>query len=260
MLMLKKTRRWRPHWLLLATCFCSTNACLGTPTPEPPDNLPRPDGDHIFGSAGIAVTVDFPSSPVCLVTGDAASVGPNSKLWVVDLDDPNGPALDVQADATGAFAGKLAAKPGDRVRLVTRTARQHSLPLDAQCVLDRVQPSTLSALPSTGLPCVELTPSELSRTVGATDGGTDSFQLTNHCTSPLSVTQARLRFGDQGFALGAQPETIPAGGSGALTVRFAGRSEPGEHGDILLLELQSGELRGRYALGVWSQPRSVGND
>src|SRR5689334_1203421 len=112
------------RWLLAT----SLGACVGTPTPEPPDNLPRPDDTRIFG---LPIAVDLEVTPVSLppitIQGEAGAVVPDSELWVVNLDNPAVEPLTLRATELGSFEGKLVGQLGDRVRLVSRTESQHSL-------------------------------------------------------------------------------------------------------------------------------------
>ncbi|HEX5655626.1 MAG TPA: hypothetical protein VFX59_00455 [Polyangiales bacterium] len=235
------------RWFL-ATCL---GACVGTPTPEPPDNLPRPDDWKIFGgSVPLATTTDVRElvSPIPFA-GSVGSVAPNSELWVVNLDRAEVSPLTVIADAQGGFTGMLSAQLNDRVRLVSRTDSQHSLPLDAYVITGMNNQAQLAQLPSTELSCLRVTPAEeLTAVVG--NDVTRRFTLTSTCSEPISL-DARLRFGDAGFAIDA-PTSLPANGRAEITVRITGHDDPREHADILLLDVESGANRGRYALGVWS--------
>jgi len=257
------------RWALLVACV---SACVGTPTPEPPDYLPTPNGGLIFGIPTVTPlstevdpsvrTVEVP------LTGNAGAVAPNSELWIVNLDDPSATPLTVRARGNGSFSTKVDANMGDRLRLVSRSARQHSLPLDA-LYADAVDSSTvkpmvsLIPLPPQGLDCLQIAPvAEITRIVESGKSHDDSFVLTNRCSAALEITNATLRFGDQGFALATPPESVPVNGSAKLTVKFAGHDDPSEHADILLLDVRQADgAVGRYALGVWSLSSSgSGND
>jgi hypothetical protein len=258
------------RWALLVAC---ASACVGTPTPEPPDYLPTPNGGLIFGIPTVTTLAephpDVRTAEVPL-TGNAGAVEPNSDLWIVNLDDQSAPPLVVRVRGNGSFSTKVDANMGDRLRLVSRSARQHSLPLDA-LYADAVDSTTVTPmvslipLPPQGLDCLQVAPvAEITRVVASGKSLEDSFVLTNRCSAALEITNATLRFGDQGFSLATPPASVPVNGTAKLTVRFAGHDDPSERADILLLDVQQegrGGAVGRYALGVWSLSSSgSGND
>lgn len=246
------------RWIL-ATCL---GACVGTPTPEPPDFLPRPDQTRIFGPR--LMTVDNTAQPESIVSiavvGNAGAVMPDSELWVVNLDNPGVAPITVRARVDGSFRGTLQGSPSDRVRMVTRTDTQHSLPLDARVVRVDASQVGLAQLPFEGLPCLTITPEdELTEVVSDGEQATRRFALQSRCDEPVALT-AQLRFGDVGFTLEA-PASVPADGEAAISVRISGHEDPREHADVVLLEVESGTRRGRYALGVWSiAASSLGNE
>jgi hypothetical protein len=253
------------RWLLLAAC---ASACVGTPTPEPPDNLPSPDADRIFGIS-VAETLSDPRVATAAVplAGQPGAVPANSDLWIVDLDDPSAAPLTVRARADGSFSTKVAANMGDRLRLVVRSAGQHSLPLDA-LYAEASDSSTVTPmvsvipLPPQGVDCLQVEPvAEITRVVRSGQSQDDSFVLTNRCDVALQITGGALRFGDQGFSLATPPESVPVNGSARLTVTFEGHDDAREHADIVLFDVHADGRVGRYALGVWSLSSSgSGND
>lgn len=265
-----RTRFCTRRWLLLAAW---ASACVGTPTPEPPDNLPSPDADRIFGTSVTEVfeTPQVASTAVPLAGGPGA-VAPGTELWIVNLDDPSAEPITLRPRNDGSFSTKLSANMGDRLRLISRTARQHSLPLDAVfsngADSSNVNPMvSIIALPPQNLACVELTPAnEITRVVEAGKARDESFVLTNRCSSAVQITNASLRFGDAGFSLATPPQSVPANSSASLTITFEGHDDEREHADILLLDVSvtgraSQTGAGRYALGVWSVSSSgSGND
>ena len=233
------------NWLWLVAC---AGACTGTPTPEPPDNLPAPDPTRIFTAMA---TVSTPVNPpqICELSGKPGAVPAGSSLWVVDLDDPGAPAVTLQADASGAFEGQIAAQVGDRVRLVVRSERQHSLPLDGVCK-DGMDKLALEAPPDQTFACLELTPSDLTELLAAGEVAQAGFTLTNHCDAAIQIVSAELRFGDQGVAISDSPSTIPVDGTAELGVTLMGDGTT--RTDIVLLGLASGTSKARYALGAWT--------
>jgi hypothetical protein len=263
------TRFCSRRWLLLAAW---ASACVGTPTSEPPDSLPSPDAGRIFGTS----VVDVLSNPEVASTavplaGGAGAVAPGADLWIVNLDDPSAAPITLRPRADGGFSTKLSANMGDRLRLVSRTARQHSLPLDAVFAngadSSNVNPMvSIIALPPQELDCVQLAPpDEITRVVQPGKAQDQSFVLTNRCSSAVQITNASLRFGDTGFSLATPPRSVPANSSASLTITFEGHDDERERADILLLDLsvsgQNSQAGGRYALGVWSVSSSgSGND
>lgn len=263
------TRFCTRSWLLLAAC---ASACVGTPTPEPPDNLPSPDAGRIFGTSVIELNTPAVASTAVPLSGDAGAVAPGADLWIVNLDDPSAEPITLRPRADGGFSTKLSANMGDRLRLVSRSARKHSLPLDAVfsngADSSNVKPMvSIIALPPQELGCVELTPAnEITRVVQAGKARDESFVLTNRCNSAVQITNASLRFGDAGFSLATPPESVPANSSASFTITFDGHDDQREHADILLLDVSASGRNaqlgsGRYALGVWSVSSSgSGND
>jgi hypothetical protein len=242
-----------PRWIL-ATCL---SACVGTPTPEPPDNLPRPDESKIFGPL---IMLNFEGaidtvSRVIPVVGDPRAVAPNTDVWVVNLDG-SGPAVTMPSKSDGSFRATVFAAPNNRVRIVSRTDSQHSLPLDAHVISVDGEPA-LAQLPAGGLPCLTITPDELDNVVSGKDLSR-RFTLESACDEPITVS-ARLRFGDAGFALDA-PTTVPANGTAAITVEVTAHDDAREHADIVLLDVASRSITGQYALGVWSVAASTRDD
>jgi hypothetical protein len=246
-----------PAWVV-ATCV---SACVGTPTPEPPDTLPRPDETKIFGAMIEIDIVSTPATNISIpITGKANAVEPNSELWIVNLDSTD-PPRTTRAAGNGAFGTEISGEPGDRIRLVVRTDSRHSLPLDATVIKTGASTYGVGQLPATALPCLSVEPAnELTSVVGQGRELTRQFTLTSSCREPVDVDSATLRFGDAGFDLSAPTRVLP-GQSALLEVRISGHDDAREHADIVLLEVSSGGQSGRYALGLWSvATSSVGND
>ncbi len=236
------------RWIL-ATCAACLGACVGTPTPEPPDTLPRPNDGLIFG-ATVELT-NFPTDntvPPIPVGGSAGAVPPGSDVWVVNLDRDSVPPLTLRATANGSFDGKISGQDGDRVRIIARTDTQHSLPLDAFVMPIDARQSALAPLPPQGLSCLSLAAEDLTSIVREGKDSTRKIELRSTCREPVTLG-ARLRFGDAGFVVEA-PASV--NGAASITVRITGHDDPREHADILLLDVQSGTQTGRYALGLWS--------
>jgi hypothetical protein len=226
------------------SALCLAAACTGTPTPHPPDFLPTPKGPLI--SAGVMTTAG-PDSVEVPIAGEPGAVQGDTDVWVVNLDDAEVAPKRVRSDAQGRFLVSIVATAGDRLRLVSRTASQHSRPFDLEAVALGEQLG-VRPLMDTALDCLKVTPAD---ELSLIDDG--DFVLHNDCTAALTVSSARLRFGDQGFALGTLAQTVEVGAELRVRITYAG-DEPDERADILLLDVQSGTSAGRYALGLWSAP------
>jgi hypothetical protein len=245
---------------LLATCL---GACVGTPTPEPPDNLPRlprPDDSRVFGPVvAVEVSSEPGNLPPIFVLGAPGAVQPSTQLWLVNLDSDAQPAL-VDAASDGSFQAEIVGQLNDRVRLVSRTDRQHSPALDAYVAVAGRDMYGLAALPPDGLPCLTIEPADdLETLVSSGADETRELVLTSRCPGPVAL-EAKLRFGNAGFAIDA-PTSIPANGEAKLRLHVAGHDDAREHADVVLLDVSTGSQHGRYAVGVWSISRaSVGSE
>jgi hypothetical protein len=230
--------------LQLLAPLCATAACTGTPTPDPPDFLPDPN-DSLIG-ATIFEDASTQSDPVLInVMGEPGAVEASSDVWIVNLDNEQLPPVTTRARANGSFGPvELRVSVGDRVRLVVRTAEQHSRPLDFEVVEANIGVG-LRRLMDTSLKCLVVSPpAELS----LLDQG--SILLTNECEAAVSLGDARLRFGDQGFTLGTLGQSLAVGAELRIRVTYEAQ-RPAEQADILLLDAQSGTSTGRYAIGLW---------
>jgi hypothetical protein len=238
----------RDYWSLVIGLWLGAlgAACVGTPTPEPPDFLPRPEAGLI--SMGPVTTGEVGPSEILpvQVMGEPGAVAGETDVWLVNLDSRDVDPVYARAAADGSFRTEIAGLPGDRVRLISRTLSQHSLPLDFEVVFANMQLG-LSRLPDTSLACLEVLPSEQ---LSLAPNGEEVFVITNDCAEPASLESSALRFGDQGFSLADTVKTVAPGDSVELRVAF-GPGSSAEQADIVLLELVAGEASGRYALGVW---------
>lgn len=233
---------------LIATVIlasASVPACVGTPTPEPPDFLPL-DGSLVNMGPVTTGEVGAESNLPVPVLGEPGAVQGRSSVWLVNLDNPEVAAVYAQANDDGSFHAEISGQPGERVRLLSRTLFAHSLPLDFEIIFANAQLG-LAQLPDSSIACVEVQPEvELS----IPSGGEQSFVITNRCAVTLSVQRGALRFGDQGFSLGEVPTTIAPGESADVHVAF-GPASQAEHAEILLIDVLAGNVSGRYALGLW---------
>jgi hypothetical protein len=232
------------RFVLGLVALCSGAACTGTPTPDPPDFLPTPNGMLIL--VGVAVEAN-PASVDVPIEGMPGAVERGSDVWVVNLDDQAVEPERVHSGTDGSFLVSIEGKAGDRLRLVSRTADRHSRPFDLE-VVQAGELLGVRPLMDTSLACLEVTPpDELSI---ADESG---FVIHNGCTAAVKVTRAALRLGDQGFALGASEPTIAVGAELRLDVSVSGGNEDADElADILLLDVQNGTKVGRYALGLWN--------
>ena len=238
-----------PGWLALA---CWTGACSGasgTPTPEPPDHLPRPEFTFIVTSVAERDASTAPLPPTTL----RGQVGTNQDAWVVNLDAADAPQR-VMADAEGAFAVEIrGARSGDRIRVVARTGVRHSLPYDLQIAGSPGGMVTFQQQSETPLACLSVSPAdEITEVVDQASASRRAFLLENRCDGPVRITRAGLRVGGQGIALEPVPEVIPAGAEAELAIVLDGHALASERADVVLLEVAEGDKTGRYALGVYS--------
>jgi len=235
--------------LLASVVACGPDVGVGTPTPEPPDLLPRPDIRLVF--PGSQPNEDMPEAPI-EVNAQAGSVAPSSDVWITNLDDAQrrGPQV-VTASLSGSFAARVdAARVGDRIRFVVRLGTRHSLPQDLT-VISSGPSRTLAARPPEALPCLTISPSEELTLLPRFDADAEAqFMLENGCTEAVTVERAAVRVGDGGFAYSA-PQSIPAGERAAIEVVSTASVER-LRGDVLLLDVATPSARGRYALGLWS--------
>lgn len=227
-------------------------ACVGTPLPEPPDELPAPDhGD--FTSDSIMPT-NFPDRPsVQLGAAGPGTVQPGSRVWFINLDAADAPA-QVSADAQGGLVvPPIPALPGERIRVLVRTERQHSAPLDFEVATRQVAgvplPPEARPLSPSALSCLRVTPAP-TLVLRGTQG---ALRLENACGSALSFSRLSLRFGDQGLTLVAPPAELAAGASVSVTIRDARGAGASERLDIVLIDAQAADGRtGRVAIDVFS--------
>jgi hypothetical protein len=237
------------HVALLALTVLGGAACVGTPLPEPPDELPTPDYDDFIRDA--IEPAHMPDRPsVLLGTAQPGSVDPRSRLWLINLDSED-PPIQVGADARGAFSPPhIPAFPGERIRVISRTDRQHSAPLDYEVAAAEVGMSPqLTRLSATQLGCLRVTPSP-TLLLRASQG---ALRLENACDSALTFTRVALRFGDQGLMLSTPPAELAAGAEVQLTVRDQRGPGAVERLDIVLIDAQATDGRtGRLAIDVFS--------
>jgi hypothetical protein len=222
-------------------------ACVGTPTPEPPDFLPL-DGSLVnmgpvtTGEVGAESTLPVP------VLGEPGAVRGGTSVWLVNLDNPEVAAVYVMANSNGSFQAEISGAPGDRVRLLSRTLSEHSLPIDFEIIFANAQLG-LSRLPDSSLACLEVLP---GGEISIASGHDEAFVITNNCTTDLALERAALRFGDQGFSLLENAKTLAPGESTDVRVAF-GPATRAERAEILLLDVLADKVSGHYALGIWGQ-------
>ena len=237
---------------LLALAALAGSACTGTPLPEPPDELPRPDWDVREVSPTSAMVGDAFRMRVTL-RSERAAVKPDTTVWAINLDSPpsaqEGPS-QIMANADGGFAISVLVASGDRVRIVSRTPTKHSPPLDLTVTLPGpgLEPVVARA-PGSTLTCFKITPAETL----VLDGASGTVTLDNQCSVPVSIARAELRLGDQGMSLGAAPTEIAAGTKTTLTFSDSVGAGVTERLDILLLDVTAnGVGSGRYAVDLFS--------
>jgi hypothetical protein len=242
---------------LLALGALLGSDCVGTPLPEPPDELPRPEFTAFAG--GPAISVGAPATDLGLsvdvrIAAQSGAVPAGSRVWAINLDAPGQAPVEQQATALGGFDLTISASDRQRVRLVARTARQHSAPLDL--VVTRIPESPgmpafgiVNPLGSTQLACLQVAPGETLRL----SGKRGTLMLRNQCAGTVELERAALRLGDQGIALVSPPTTLAAGEQSVLTLTDSQAPGESERLDVLLLDVRGpGGLEGRYAIDVFS--------
>jgi len=225
-------------------------ACVGTPLPEPPDELPTPDFAD-FGRDSVT-PVSFPERPTVQIgAAGPGSVQAGSRAWFINLDTDDAPT-QVSADAQGGLnVPPIPALPGERIRLISRTERQHSAPLDFEVVPAEVVgvPPQAGPLSPSGLSCLRVTPAPTL----VLRGSQGVLRLENGCGSALTFSRVALRFADQGLTLASPPAGLAAGAAVSVSIRDAQGPGASERLDIVLIDAQAADGRtGRVAIDVFS--------
>lgn len=234
--------------LLAAAVACGVlGACDGVPSADPPDYLPTPmltigPEEQAAGGPGIESVgpIEIEAQP-----GD---VDPNADIWIVNLDALEEPPQVVVPNADGSFVTEVTAQVFDRIRILSRTEDAHSLPLDLEAVRG-VNMTALAPLQDQSLPCLLLTP-DVELDLGKGPSRRERFSLENTCTQTVNIVRTQLRFGSEGFEVEA-PEAVEVGQSATIEVSKAGALDA-EVWDVLLLDVEAGNTRGRYALSLWA--------
>jgi hypothetical protein len=235
---------------LLGASALGSASCAGTPLPEPPDELPAPDYENFLAIDSGVMVVSTGESSVTFDGGDQ-TVQPNTRVWIVNLDRDTPPS-QVNANARGGFsAPAIRAEAGDRIRLLSRTDRQHSAPLDLIATPAELAngPLHVAPLPASDLSCLRITPAP-TLTLSAADG---ALRLENGCDSEVELTRVALRFGDQGFDLSRAPARLAVGQRTTLNIRDTQAPGDTERIEIVLIDAASAAGRsGHFAIDVFS--------
>lgn len=230
-------------------CTSSTGDEDGTPLPEPPDGLPRPTWN---GFSGPESTDAVAAQGLFMVVlgGNDILVKPNSQVWVINLDQPRVPPAVVMARDDGRFVLPIDAADNDRLRVLARTETEHSPPLDLVAIAPKgMMPARARPGGTIALDCLKRSAAETL----VFEGNTGRLELDNQCPAPVTITNAALRLGDRGIALGEVPASIAPGEQ--VTLTFTDSMGPGtvERLDVLLLELDSGNpLSHKYAIDLFT--------
>lgn len=234
---------------LLCTLALAGSDCTGTPLPEPPDELPRPDVGAFLGPEIVAHPTT--TEQKVTITTSSGGVAPGATVWAVNLDAVNPVPVETTANALGGFNLDVPATNLDRVRILARTETRHSPPLDFLVMVpDTVQAKpTATPLGDTRLGCLLLNPPE---TV-VLSGKRGTLTLNNRCSTAVTLAEASLLFGDQGIALQMHADSVAPGKQTTLTFTDSRGPGPSERLEILLLEVETQDgLSGRYAIDVFS--------
>jgi hypothetical protein len=227
-------------------------ACAGTPLPEPPDALPRPQLAPM--DDGWASPAVLPPTTVAVIVVRADGIPAGAKLKVINLDASASRVSEATVvDAGTVLSIQVPASAGDRLRVLFTSDRAHSPPLDL--VAQARESAPLNTLPvgplgDTSLPCLRVTPSEAL----VLSGRRGQLSVSNRCEVSVELTRAALLTGAAGFSLAAPPtRQLAAGASIELTLEDARGPEPVERLDVLLLDVSAADGRmGRYAIDLFS--------
>jgi hypothetical protein len=238
--------------LLGLAAALGAGACAGTPLPEPPDALPRPQLADARDTSVPPVTAS--TMTFALVTVLKSEIPPGTQLTLLNLDAPAARvSMDSVTDAGGVLSALVPAAPGDRVRVLFTNDRAHSPPLDLQVRTPEVAGAAtlpVDPLGDTSLPCLQLTPNE-SLVLSGTRG---QVSVRNTCEVAVALTRAALRTGAEGIQLVAPASPQIAAGA-SITLSLEDSQGPGERErlDVLLLDVSATDGRsGRYAVDVFS--------
>jgi hypothetical protein len=227
-------------------------ACAGTPLPEPPDALPRPQ--LAAQDSGWATPTNLPPTTVAVIVVQADKVPAGAKLTVINLDATAARVSELTVvDAGNVLSIQVPASAGDRLRVLFTSDRAHSPPLDLVAQARESAPPNIlpvDPLGDTSLPCLRIAPSESL----VLSGRRGRLSVSNGCEVSVELTRAALRTGAEGFSLAEPPTTqLAAGESIELTLEDARGPEPVERLDVLLLDVSAADGRmGRYAIDVFS--------
>jgi hypothetical protein len=186
------------------------------------------------------------------VASASGAVPAGSRVWAVNLDAPGAPPVETLATPLGGFQLVISAADKQRVRIVARTAGQHSAPLDLVAVVKSapVAFGYVEQLRDTRLACLQVTPAETLRL--SDKRGT--VTLRNQCSGSVTLERAALRLGDQGIALEAPPSSLAPGQQAVLTFTDSQRPAKDERLDVLLLDVRGSDgLSGSYAIDLFSE-------
>jgi hypothetical protein len=189
-----------------------------------------------------------------VLLGDHILVEPNAQIWAINLDQPSVPPAIVMARDDGRFVLPIFATKGDRIRILARTETEHSPPLDVIVSIDTMRrpperQEFVTPASRLTISCLRITPAEAV----VFEGNAGSLVLENRCAVPLELSDAALRLGDRGVALGEVPDAIAPGEQ--VTLSFSDSVGPGasERLDILLLNVKGdGPLLGEYAIDLFT--------
>lgn len=235
---------------LLGVSALGSASCVGTPLPEPPDELPAPDYGK-FWARDANVMVASAGESTVMFNGGGGTVLPNTRVWIVNLDRDVLPT-QVHADAQGGFSSSMVrAEAGDRLRVLSRTERQHSAPLDLIVTPAEVAngPLYIAPQPASDLSCLRITP-VATLTLSGAEG---ALRLENACDDEVELTRVALRFGDQGFELATAPARLAVGQRTTLNIRDSQAAGDAERLEIVLIDAHSAAGQdGRFAVDVFS--------
>lgn len=212
------TQRLQPPRSHVVSRACLTgalafaNACSATPVPEPPDLQPDV---HLFNTEGAADTIA--SGYGAELHGDAGAACPSCSLRITDIDTQQ-PTVTTTVAADGSFRVMVPGlAEGHWLRIETLAADRGATTLDVVFTAVGV---TVPELPN----CIRATPQVELTFSGSGAAQTRQIQLTNSCSSVITVTNAHLRLGSRGYQTIAVPTSIDPGAQASITVDGAAAS------------------------------------
>lgn len=218
--------------LLSLTAGCVFVAACGpegaTPVPEPP----ALQADKLFVPVSVA-------SPYGASLDGSPGAAPARALVEVTALDSTEPPVATTAAEDGSFS--VSVLPAGELRAVAIVLGRRSQPLDFSVVANQVAKTPRPD-------CLRVAPALLT---SAPRGGTARFTITNACTAPVTLGNARTRTASPNFAYdSAFKATMPVNGSATISVTVAPSAALTDQ-EVLFIDADVDGTLFRYPLGVY---------